>query len=189
MGPGSSVPAWATSQVSWCPSPPELYLWLAMDPIDWDILAWAWTWLITVVLPNDHWTVSDPWLPLPDLILAPSCELTSWLDLRFASSPWNWLMIWTLGWNLPSLGLPCLPCIGTAGWGLGWLGAHPDDHIVVLYMFYSLSFREQPAFGGAWYCAWLVGIFFVVPKDSSSYWLRIFLLADSASRAVLKWSV
>lgn len=27
----------------------------------------------------------------------------------------------------------------------------------------------------------LVGFFFVVPKDNSSYWLRIFLLVDSAS--------
>lgn len=134
MGPGSSVPAWATSQVSRCPSSPELCLWLAMDPTDWDILAWAWTCLITVILPNDHWTVSDPWLPLSDLILAPSCELTSWLDLRFASSPWTWLIIWTLGWNLPSLGLPCLPCLGTGPWlarSLSWWPYHCALHVLL----------------------------------------------------------
>ena len=51
------------------------------------------TCLITMVVPNHHWTAYDSWLPSPDLILTPSCELTSWLNLRFASSPWTLLMV------------------------------------------------------------------------------------------------
>lgn len=161
-------------------------LWLSMDLIDSGFLSWAWACLITTVLPNDRWTVSDSWLSSPTLILTPSCELTSWLALRFASSPWSWLMIWTRGWNLTIISgsalLALLRYSGTGPWLGRNLSSWPYDHALLSVPQGATSFRCSLTL-----C--LVGIFFVVPKDRSSHCLRIFLPAVSASRAVQKSSV
>lgn len=45
----------------------------------------------------------------------------SWPDLRPASSPWTYLVVWTLGlsWLLP-LDCPCSICLGTTRCNSGW---------------------------------------------------------------------
>ena len=82
---------------------PQLCLCLDIDHVELepdlqtDFLAWTWTCLIAMDLPV--WSLHCVWprLWLLDLILTLTCQLTSWLDLRPASSPqtclWSGLLI------------------------------------------------------------------------------------------------
>jgi len=66
--------------------------------------AWPQTCSISVGLLNNHRTGQ----PSLDPILTKNSELTSRLNLRPASSPGTYLLIWAHDWSqLPSPGLPC----------------------------------------------------------------------------------
>lgn len=123
LSPRSSVTVWAkllgvpvSSSCTAMPVPDHEPCW--SWPVDWFPS-------LTSDLPHHcgpvRWPLGCvwPWLALLDLIL--TCGLTSWLEVRPASSPQNCLMIWTLSWSwLPLPDLLCLPHLRAVGQG-PWL--------------------------------------------------------------------
>lgn len=77
-------------------------------------------------------------------------NLCSWLNPGLTASPWPCLMMWDSGWPWwPSLGLSCLPCLGTKGQGPWWWDSCPVGHIFAPHL-------RQPAFAGSW--QWFSGV-------------------------------
>lgn len=171
--PGSSVPAWPTSQVSW--SPPELWTPLiqfsclelepALSPwFLWMGTEWSlnFAWLVVSFTrpdPNSKWWISFLTRPHVCVITMNSADdLDSWLKSIISGSAL--LRICRMGpWLARSLSR--------------WLYYHaliPVPQVAVRLQ-WSLTL-----------C--LVWIFFVGAKGNSFSWLRMFLLADSAPRAV-----
>ena len=80
-------------------------------------------------------------------------------------------------------------CPACHAWGL-WDGAMASEE--PSWWPYSYALLSVPQGAANLQCSltlFLIEIFFIIPKDSSLYCLTIFLMADSASRAVEKSSV